>query len=104
MADRAAIVAGHRESITNAHRRGRGAIHARVIAERERVGQQRRHLRAVSPRHTLDRGYAVVRHADDSIVRDRDAVALDELLHVTVARGDFAVRSVGSAAPPSSGH
>ncbi len=101
MADRAAIVAGHRESITNAHRRGRSAIHARVRAERERVGQQWRHLRAVSPRHTLDRGYAVVRHTDATIVRDRDDVALDELLHVTVARGDFAVRPVGSADLPA---
>ncbi|MGB3593810.1 MAG: exodeoxyribonuclease VII large subunit, partial [Ornithinimicrobium sp.] len=81
--------------------RGQAAIRARVRDERERVGQQRRHLRAVSPRHTLDRGYAVVRHTDTTIVRDRDEVAFDELLQVTVARGDFAVRPVSSADLPA---
>ncbi len=97
MADRAAIVARHRETISSAHRRGRSAMNARLRGEHERIGQQARHLRAVSPRHTLERGYAVVRHVDATIVRDSDEVALDELLQVTVARGDFAVRPVDSA-------
>ena len=56
--------------------------------------QLARHLRAVSPQHTLERGYAVVRHGDGAIVRDRAEVDAEELLRVTVARGDFAVRPV----------
>ncbi|MGB3829044.1 MAG: exodeoxyribonuclease VII large subunit [Ornithinimicrobium sp.] len=97
MADRAAIVARHRQGIDSAHRRGRSALIGRLRAEHERVGQQSRHLRAVSPRHTLDRGYAVVRHVDATIVRDSRDVDPDELLQVTVARGDFAVRPVSVA-------
>ncbi len=104
MTDRAAIVARHRDTITSAHRRGRNAMAARLRREHERVGQQTRHLRAVSPRHTLERGYAVVRHVDATIVRDSGEVALGELLQVTVGRGDFAVRPVATADLPTQGH
>ncbi|WP_151526057.1 exodeoxyribonuclease VII large subunit [Serinicoccus kebangsaanensis] len=94
MADRAAIVAQHRREVVDLHRRGRGLLSGQVDRERDRSDQLARHLRAVSPQHTLERGYAVVRHADGSIVRDREEVDADELLRVTVARGDFAVRPV----------
>ncbi|WP_022926239.1 exodeoxyribonuclease VII large subunit [Serinicoccus marinus] len=95
MADRAAIVAQHRREVTEAHRRGRAVLEGRLDLERDRSDQLVRHLRAVSPQHTLQRGYAVVRHGDGVIVRDRDEVDADELLRVTVAHGDFAVRPVG---------
>lgn len=94
MADRAAIVAQHRHEIETLHARGRERLTDRLVRERDRSDQLLRHLRAVSPQHTLERGYAVVRHADGSIVRDREEVEVDELLRVTVARGDFAVRPV----------
>ncbi len=97
MTDRAAIVARHRDTITHARQRGRNAMASRLRREHERVAQQARHLRAVSPRHTLDRGYAVVRHVDATIVRDSSEVIIGELLRVTVGRGDFAVRPVASA-------
>lgn len=94
MADRAAIVLRQRELIADAHRRSRGAVSRRLTHEHARLHQQAAHLRAVSPRHTLARGYAVVRHVDTTIVRSSEEVAVDELLRVTVARGDFAVRPV----------
>ena len=94
MADRAAIVAQHRAEVNALHRRGREVLGARVERERDRADQLARHLRAVSPQHTLERGYAVVRHGDGAIVRDRAEVDAEELLRVTVARGDFAVRPV----------
>lgn len=94
MADRAAIVAQHRREVSALHERGRGLLTARVARERDRSDQLLRHLRAVSPQHTLERGYAVIRQGDGTIVRDRAAVSADELLRVTVARGDFAVRPV----------
>ena len=50
---------------------------------------------ALSPQSTLERGYAVVQHADGRIVMDRADVDVDELLRVRVARGDFGVRTVG---------
>ena len=39
----------------------------------------------------------MVRHRDGSIVRDRQEIVADELLRVTVARGDFAARPVADA-------
>lgn len=94
MTNRAAIITQHRDEVTDLVQRGRGRLAERLVRERDRSHQLLRHLRAVSPQHTLERGYAVVRHADGSIVRDREEIDAAELLRVTVARGDFAVRPV----------
>lgn len=94
MSARGAIVSRHREVISAAHLRGRRALGRRLDTEHERVAQHHRHLRAVSPRHTLERGYAVISHTDGSIVMSRDDVDIEEVLRVRVARGDFAVRPV----------
>jgi exodeoxyribonuclease VII large subunit len=94
MTDRAAIVAQHRAEVDALHDRGRRRLEERLGRERDRAAGLLRHLRAVSPQHTLERGYAVVRHGNGRIVRDRQEVDGDELLRVTVARGDFAVRPV----------
>jgi exodeoxyribonuclease VII large subunit len=47
----------------------------------------RAQIRSLSPQATLDRGYAVVRRPDGTVVRDA-AEALG-LLHIRVARGEF---------------
>nr|WP_228386322.1 exodeoxyribonuclease VII large subunit [Ornithinicoccus halotolerans] len=94
MTDRGAVVAAYRAEVTGARDRGRDGLRARLERERDRVGHLARHLRAVSPQHTLERGYAVVRHAAGGIVRDVAEVEPEELLRVTVARGDFAVHPV----------
>ena len=44
-------------------------------------------LRALGPLATLDRGYAVARRADGSIVRDPSDVTTGDALEVVVARG-----------------
>lgn len=92
MADRAAIIAAYRLDISATAERGRHRVTTLLTRECERLDGLARHLRAVSPQHTLERGYAVVRHSDGSIVRDIVEVQADELLRVTVARGDFGVR------------
>lgn len=97
MADRAAIVAQHRTEVDALRRRARRCVEDRLTLELDRTGGLLRHLRAVSPQHTLERGYAVVRHRDGTIVRDRAEVGAEETLRVTVARGDFGVRPVVSA-------
>ena len=94
MADRAAIVAQHRAEVDALRVRARRCVDDRLAREMDRTDGLLRHLRAVSPQHTLERGYAVVRHRDGVIVRDREEVEADEVLRVTVARGDFAVRPV----------
>ncbi|MEU8822547.1 exodeoxyribonuclease VII large subunit [Streptomyces sp. NPDC048636] len=53
---------------------------------------------ALSPAATLRRGYAVLQHADGSVVRSADEVAGDEELRARVAEGEFAVRAVGGSA------
>ncbi len=71
----------------------------RLRSSLHRAGDQIEHLRAqvraLSPLSTLERGYAVVQHADGRIVMDRLDVDPDEVLRVRVARGDFGVRPVG---------
>lgn len=94
MADRQAIISAYRRDIDAAAERGRYRVTTLVSREFDRVASLSTHLRAVSPQHTLERGYAVVRHSDGTIVRDITEVAAEELLRVTVARGDFAVRPV----------
>ncbi|MDH4334000.1 MAG: exodeoxyribonuclease VII large subunit [Chloroflexota bacterium] len=49
-------------------------------------------LRALSPMATLDRGYAVARLADGTIVRDPAQTAVGEMLDVVVARGSIGAR------------
>lgn len=96
------VMADPRAMIT-ARRHELGALtdrsHQRVTANLHRAGDQIEHLRAqvraLSPQSTLERGYAVVQHADGRIVMDRADVDADELLRVRVARGDFGVRPVG---------
>lgn len=96
MRDRAAVVARHRDDLAATRARGRGALERLLDRQWDRTEHLRRHLRAVSPQHTLERGYAVVRHADGRIVRDQVEVEAEELLRVTVAHGDFAARVVGA--------
>ncbi|MEV6671437.1 exodeoxyribonuclease VII large subunit [Streptomyces sp. NPDC051162] len=59
------------------------------------------HARVVglSPAATLRRGYAVLQHADGSVVRAADEVAAEEELRARVAEGEFAVRAV--VTPPA---
>jgi exodeoxyribonuclease VII large subunit len=57
-------------------------------AELGRIGAQ---LAALSPLAVLDRGYAMVRRADGSIVRAADAVRPGERLALRLARGSLAV-------------
>ncbi|TQM97551.1 exodeoxyribonuclease VII large subunit [Ornithinimicrobium humiphilum] len=98
MADRHAIVAQHRADIDALRSRALRRVEDRLAREHDRTGSLLAHLRAVSPQRTLERGYAVVRHRDGTIVRDRAEVEAGELLRVTVAHGDFAVRPVADPA------
>ncbi|WP_079277567.1 exodeoxyribonuclease VII large subunit [Streptomyces sp. CB03234] len=55
---------------------------------------------ALSPAATLERGYAVLRRADGSVVRSPAEVAPDEELRARVAEGDFAVRVAADVVVP----
>jgi exodeoxyribonuclease VII large subunit len=60
-----------------------------------RIDADARHLRALAPERVLDRGYAVVRREDGTVVRRRSEVADGQLLEVTVRHGRFAARVEG---------
>lgn len=46
-------------------------------------------VRALSPKATLERGYAVVQTSDDAVLRDASSVAAKDTLRVRVARGEL---------------
>jgi exodeoxyribonuclease VII large subunit len=73
-------------------------VRARLARASSRVGAAGAALAALGPQATLDRGYAIVRRADDgAILRDPAAVAPGDPLAIRVARGEVAARVDGSA-------
>ncbi|HPT94914.1 MAG TPA: exodeoxyribonuclease VII large subunit, partial [Microbacteriaceae bacterium] len=78
--------------------RGRGRLEQRLDTAHTEVHALRGSLRALSPRHTLERGYAIVHLADgagDAIVRDAAAAPAGTELVITLARGTVAAQSAG---------
>jgi len=86
-----AVLERRRERIVHAHDRLRRAPSLAVERKRARVEHAAGRLRALSPRATLDRGYAIVR-AGDAIVRSTSAVSTGEEVDVEVADGRFGAR------------
>jgi exodeoxyribonuclease VII large subunit len=76
---------------THAHERLRRAPALAVERKRARLEHAAGRLRALSPRSTLERGYAIVR-ADAGIVRSASAVAPGAHVDVEVADGRFGAR------------
>jgi exodeoxyribonuclease VII large subunit len=75
----------------HAHERLRRAPALAVERKRARLDQAAGRLRALSPRSTLERGYAIVR-GRTGIVRSAAAVSAGERLDVEVADGRFGAR------------
>ncbi len=94
MADPRAMITARRQELHALTDRSRQRIVSNVHRARDQIDHLRAQVRALSPLSTLERGYAVVQHADGRIVMDRADVDPDELLRVQVARGDFGVRPV----------
>jgi exodeoxyribonuclease VII large subunit len=86
-----AVVERRRERLLQAHDRLRRAPALAVERKRARLEQAAGRLRALSPRATLERGYAIVR-THDEIVRSSAAVAAGDEVEVEVADGRFGAR------------
>jgi exodeoxyribonuclease VII large subunit len=95
MADPRAMITVRRRELDAFTDRARRRVRSSVHRANDQIDHLRSQVRALSPLATLERGYAVVQHADGRIVMDRVDVEADELLRVRVARGDFGVRPVG---------
>jgi len=94
MADPTAMITARRQELDALTNRARRRVLSDVHRAGDQIGHLRSQVRALSPLATLERGYAVVQHADGRIVMDRADIETDEMLRVRVARGDFGVRPV----------
>lgn len=96
LADRTAFVRAQREVIESLHRRAHGRVEGQLHRERDRVTHLGAQVRVLSPASTLERGYAIVQRPEGEVVASRGPLVVDDLLRVTVADGDFAVRVTDS--------
>jgi exodeoxyribonuclease VII large subunit len=85
------VVERRRQRLEQAHERLRRAPALAVERKRARLEHSAGRLRALSPRATLQRGYAIVRSGDE-IVRSTAGVAEGETIDVEVADGRFGAR------------
>jgi exodeoxyribonuclease VII large subunit len=93
---RGALVAGvdvARHRLQRAAARLEGLHPRRLVVEAaDRLESRRLHLEALSPVRVLERGYAVVRTPDGTVVRDVGAVATGDAIDVQLARGGIGAR------------
>jgi exodeoxyribonuclease VII large subunit len=85
------VLERRRQRLEHAHERLRRAPALAVERKRARLEHSAGRLRALSPRATLQRGYAIVRNGD-AIVRSSAAVAPGDAIDVEVAEGRFGAR------------
>jgi exodeoxyribonuclease VII large subunit len=81
----------HSRRLAQTHERLRRAPALLVERRRAALAQRAGRLRALSPRATLDRGYAIVRH-EGELVRTTAAVRPGEAISVEVSDGAFGAR------------
>jgi exodeoxyribonuclease VII large subunit len=89
---------GARQHLDDLTARIATALAHAVTLKRERWHGLRQALGGVNPLAVLERGYAVVSHADGEVVRRADEVAPGERLHVRVSKGEFEVNARDQAA------
>jgi exodeoxyribonuclease VII large subunit len=65
---------------------------AKLQSSRGRAEALGRHARSLSPQHVIERGFAVVRRLDGTVVRRPEQVGPGELVELTVARGLISAR------------
>jgi exodeoxyribonuclease VII large subunit len=81
----------HRQRLALSHERLRRAPALLLERRRARLEHSAGKLRALSPRSTLDRGYAIVRSGDE-IVRSSQAIAEGDQVEVELGEGGFGAR------------
>jgi exodeoxyribonuclease VII large subunit len=80
---------------------------AHLASSRQRLDGLDRHAQSLSPQHVIERGFAVVRRLDGSVVRGPEQVRPGDLLELSVARGLISARVEaplgGQSSPPRVG-
>jgi exodeoxyribonuclease VII large subunit len=85
------VLDSHAQRLAQTHERLRRAPALLVERRRASLEQAAGRLRALSPRATLNRGYAIVR-AGEAIVRSSETVESGDAIDVEVAEGRFGAR------------
>ena len=96
-----AVLDSHRVQLEHSTTHMRHAIERRLAVETQTLTQARASLTALSPQGTLDRGYALLKLPDGSLVRDASQVTKGSLVEGIVARGRLLAQVIGSR--PASG-
>lgn len=96
LADAGGALRQQRELVDTLRRHGRERVETRLQGARDHTAYLTAQLRTLSPQSTLDRGYAIVQDVEGHVVTDPAQLAVDDLVRVTVARGDFGARTVGA--------
>ena len=91
-----AVLDSHRVQLEHSTTHMRHAIERRLAAETQTLTQARASLTALSPQGTLDRGYAMLKLPDGSLVRDASQVPKGSLVEGIVARGRLLAQVIGS--------
>ncbi len=106
IADPVREVERHQEQVAALAQRARRCLGAALDRAGDDVAHTRARLFALSPASTLGRGYAIVQHADDSVVRSAAEVADAEPLTVRFAEDQLSVtaaRQPGTSPAQSAG-
>jgi exodeoxyribonuclease VII large subunit len=82
-------IAGNRQRLDGWHSRLERAVQRRLDQSGHRLNLLQTQLTAVSPKATLERGYAIVRDGDGRIIRTPAAVKTGDPLTVQVRDGQF---------------
>ena len=82
------LPARRREEVSALNRRLTPAAVGGVLAARRRLAALEDHLRALSPRAVLERGFALVRSPDGALVRGAAALGAGDRLTIEFARGE----------------
>ena len=97
------IIDTRAEELTRLVARGAELTTRRLESSLDALDERRRHLRALSPQKTLDRGYAIVQDDEGRVISNAEQASLDDALRVTLAAGRLTAIVTGSERSPSEG-
>jgi exodeoxyribonuclease VII large subunit len=102
LADPVREIDRHSEQVESMLQRARTSLDGRLVRAADDITHTRARLLALSPAATLKRGYAIVQHADATVVRSASELAAGEELTVRFAEDSVKV-SVGGEDGPVQG-
>lgn len=92
LADPSTLVDVKSEEVLQLVVRGVDLAHLRIERATAEVAELSGHLRGLSPQSTLDRGYAIARKADGSVISRTEQATTGDELHVRVSDGTIETR------------